>query len=299
MPHRRDDRSGPDDKKETEQMLFTCEITHGVAKLEMKLELDETRLNEKPILDLLRGGVFYEPHIANVLTRVLREGDVVVDVGANIGFFTLLASLLVGSTGHVVAFEPGAENIERLRANLALNDCKNVTIIEKAVIDRVGEVEFFINSGNAGGNALWDIAQWPGYVEANGIPARVAVPATTLDAEWERLLLPTPKVIKIDAEGADQRVLEGARDLLTRLKPRFVIAEVHPFGLAKMGCSQETLRGFIESLGYSTFGLTYAGALPRFIPAPTLIEHEIIIDLLFSKPEWVGEYWPSVLVDQR
>jgi hypothetical protein len=136
-------------------------------------------------------------------------------------------------------------------------------------------------------------------VEANGIPARVAVPATTLDAEWERLLLPTPKVIKIDAEGADQRVLEGARDLLTRLKPRFVIAEVHPFGLAKMGCSQETLRGFMESLGYSTFGLTDAGALPRFIPAPTLIQHEIIIDLLFSKPEWVGEYWPTVLVDQR
>jgi FkbM family methyltransferase len=280
-------------------MLCTCNITHGAAKLEMKLELEESRLNEKPILDFLRGGKLYEPHIANLLVRVLGEGDVAVDVGANIGFFTVLASILVGPTGRVVAFEPGTENLERLRANLALNDCKNVTIIEKAVMNQVGEVEFFINSGNSGGNALWDIGQWPGYIEENGTPERVAVPATTLDAEWEQLKLPVPKVIKIDTEGADQRVLEGASDLLARQKPRFVIAELHPFGLTKMGCSQESLRGCIESLGYSTFGLNYAGALPRLIPAATLIQHPFIIDLLFSKPEWVGEYWPTAIIDQR
>jgi FkbM family methyltransferase len=280
-------------------MLCTCNITHGATKLEMKLELDESRLNEKPILDFLRGGNLYEPHIANLLVRVLGEGDVAVDVGANIGFFTVLASILIGPTGRVVAFEPGTQNLERLRANLALNDCKNVTIIEKAVMNQVGEVEFFINSGNSGGNALWDIGQWPGYIEENGTPVRVAVPATTLDSEWEQLQLPAPKVIKIDTEGADQRVLEGASDLLARQKPRFVIAELHPFGLTKMGCSQESLRGFIESLGYSTFGLTYAGALPRLIPAATLIQHSFIIDLLFSKPEWVGEYWPTAIIDQR
>jgi FkbM family methyltransferase len=280
-------------------MLCTCNITHGAGKLEMKLELDESRLNEKPILDFLRGGKLYEPHIANLFVRVLREGDVAVDVGANIGFFTVLASIMVGPAGRVVAFEPGAGNLERLRANLALNDCKNVTIIEKAVMNHVGEVEFFINSGNSGGNALWDIGQWPGYLEENGTPVRVAVPATTLDAEWEQLQLPAPKVIKIDTEGADQRVLEGASDLLARQKPHFVIAELHPFGLTKMGCSQESLRGVIENLGYSTFGLNYAGALPRLIPAATLIQHPFIIDLLFSKPEWVGEYWPTATIDQR
>ena len=279
-------------------MLCTCNISHGAAKLEMKLELDESRLNEKPILDFLRGGKLYEPHIANLFVRVLGEGDVAVDVGANIGFFTVLASILVGPTGRVVAFEPGTDNLERLRANLALNDCKNVTIIEKAVMNQVGEVEFFINSGNSGGNALWDIGQWPGYIEENGTPVRVAVPATTLDAEWEQLQLPAPKVIKIDTEGADQRVLEGASHLLARQKPHFVIAELHPFGLTKMGCSQASLRGFIESLGYSTFGLNYAGALPRLIPAATVIQHPFIIDLLFSKPEWVGEYWPTAIIDQ-
>ena len=279
--------------------LVAINIARGPTQLEMKLELDESRLNEKPIMDFLRSGTLYEPDVANLLLKVLSEGDVVVDVGANIGFFTVLASILVGPTGHVVAFEPSAENVERLRANLAYNDCKNVMVIEKAVTNRVGEVEFFINSGNSGGNALWDIGQWPGYVQENGTPVHVPVPATTLDAEWEQLRLPSPKVIKVDAEGADQRVLEGASDLLARQKPRFIISELHQFGLAKMGCSQESLRGFIESLGYSTFGLTNAGALPRFFPAATLIHHPFIINLLFSTPAWVGEYWPTAVFDQR
>jgi FkbM family methyltransferase len=279
--------------------LYACGIKHRAGELEMKLELDEGRINEKAILDFLRKGSPYEPHIASLLLRVLGEGDVAVDVGANIGFFTVLASKLVGPTGHVVAFEPGADNLARLRANLAFNNCTNVTIVEKAVMNQVGEVEFFINSGNAGGNALWDIGDWPGYIAENGTPVRVVVPATTLDAEWERLQLPAPKVIKIDTEGADQRVLEGASNLLARQRPRFVIVELHEFGLDKLGCSQETLRGFAESLDYSTFALTYAGALPRLIPSATQIQHPHVIDLLFSKPEWVGEYWPTVRVDQR
>jgi FkbM family methyltransferase len=279
--------------------LFAINFTRDRAQLQMKLELDESRLNEKPILDFVRAGTLYEPDVANLLIKVLGEGDVAVDVGANIGFFTVLASILVGPTGRVVAFEPSAENVERLRANLAHNDCKNVTIIEKAATNQVGEVEFFINSGNSGGHALWDIGQWPGYTEENGTPARVAVPATTLDAEWAQLRLPTPKVIKIDVEGADQRVLEGASDLLVRQKPRFVIAELHPFGLVKMGCSQKSLRGFIERLGYSTFGLTNSGALPRLFPAATLIEHPFIINLLFSTPAWIGEYWPTAVFDHR
>jgi len=78
-----------------------------------------------------------------------------------------------------------------------------------------------------------------------------------------------------------------------------IISELHQFGLAKMGGSQKSLRGFIESFGYFTFGLTNAGALPRFFPAATLIQHPFIINLLFSTPAWVGEYWPTAVFDQR
>jgi FkbM family methyltransferase len=280
--------------------LITCSFSRGaVQSLQMKMDLDPDRPNERSILVCLQTGSSFEPDVANVLVRVLREGDIAVDVGANIGFLTVLASLLVGPSGHVVAFEPGAENLERLHANLTHNDCKNVTVIEKAVTNQVGDVAFFINSDDSGGNALWDPAQYPGNVKCLATPIRRTLPGTTLDAEWERLQLPTPKVIKIDTEGAEQRVLEGMRDLLSRQKPRFVVAELHTFGLDRMGCNQEGLRGFMAGLGYSTFGLTYAGELPRFIPAATRIEAPFILNLLFSKPEWVGEYWPTAVIDPR
>ena len=280
--------------------IITCNFSRGAAQLlQMKLDLDESRPNEQVTLSYLKAGGSFEPDVANLFVRLLREGDVAVDIGANLGYLTVLAALLVGPTGHVVAFEPDAENVARLRANLALNDCTNVTIIEKAVTNRVGDIEFFINSDNSGGNALWDPAQFPGNVKSLATPMRFIVPGTTLDAEWRQLGLPAPKLIKIDTEGAEQQVLEGMRDLLAGHQSHFVIAELHPFGLAKMGCGEESLRGFIEGLGYSTFGMTYSGALPRFVPAATRIQVPFIVNLLFSRPEWVGEYWPTVVIDPR
>jgi FkbM family methyltransferase len=279
--------------------VVTYSFSRGAAPLlQMKLDLDPDRPNERTILNFLQAGASFEPDVANVLVRVLREGDVAVDVGANVGYLTTLAAMLVGPTGQVFAFEPGPENLARLRANLALNDCHNVTVVEKAVTNQAGDVEFFINSDDSGGNALWDPAQYPGNVKCLATPLRLTVPGTTLDLELEQLRLP-PKVIKIDTEGAEQKVLEGMRGLLESLEPRFIIAELHDFGLAKLGCSQQSLRGFIEGLGYSTFGLTLAGALPRFIPPATHIESPRFINLLFSKPEWVGEYWPTVALDPR
>jgi len=266
--------------------------------LQMKLDLDQNRPNEKAVLDFLQAGISFEPDVANAFVTLLRAGDVAVDVGANCGFLTVLAAMRVGPTGHVVSFEPDPENVARLRANLALNNCTNVTVIEKAVTNQVGAIEFFINGDNSGGNALWDPAQYPGNEKCLANPIRLTVPGTTLDAEWEQLRLPAPKVIKIDTEGADQRVLEGMRDLRSGQKPRFVISELHEFALAKMGCSQESLRGFMLGLGYSTFGLTYVGA-PRLVPAATRIQSPVISNLLFSKPEWIDEYWPTAAFDPR
>jgi FkbM family methyltransferase len=266
--------------------------------LQMKLDLDQSRPNEKTVLDFLEAGISLEPDVANAFVTLLHVGDVAVDVGANCGFLTVLAAMLVGPTGHVVSFEPDPENVARLRANLALNDCTNVTVIQKAVTNQVGDVEFFINSDNSGGNALWDPAQYPGNEKCLANPIRRTVPGTTLDAEWEQLRLPAPKVIKIDTEGADQRVLEGMRDLLSLQKPRFVISELHEFALAKMGGSQESLRGFMLDLGYSTFGLTVVGA-PSLVSTATRIQSQVISNLLFSKPEWVDEYWPTGAFDPR
>jgi FkbM family methyltransferase len=278
--------------------LVTINLSRGaVQTLQMKLELDANWAAEQSVLSRLQSGVSFESDVANAFIKMLRAGDVVADVGANIGYLTVLAALLVGPSGRVVAFEPDAANVERLRGNLALNNCANVTVVEKAITNRVGEVEFFINSDNSGGNALWDVALFPGNVKSLAEPKRIVVEATTLDAEWKRLGLPAPRVIKIDTEGAEQLVLEGARDVLAGLQTKFAIAELHSFGLERLGCSQESLRAAAEQLGYSTFGLLYSGALPRFFPPATRIDNQHAINLLFSRPEWMGEIWPAAAFD--
>jgi predicted RNA methylase len=102
----------------------------------MKLALDSDWPADRSVLGNLQRGTSFEGDVANAMLRVLREGDIAVDIGANIGYLTVLASLLVGPTGRVVAFEPDPENVLRLRANVALNTGCNVTIVEKAVTDR-------------------------------------------------------------------------------------------------------------------------------------------------------------------
>src|SRR5436305_13235898 len=98
--------------------LITCSVSRGGAPmLQMKLALDSDWPADQCVLDHLQGGTSFEGDVANAMVRVLREGDIVVDIGANIGYLTVLASLLVGPTGRVIAFEPDPENVLRLRAN--------------------------------------------------------------------------------------------------------------------------------------------------------------------------------------
>jgi hypothetical protein len=79
----------------------------------------------------------------------------------------------------------------------------------------------------------------------------------------------------------------------------FIVAELHEFGLAKLGNSQQSLRRLMEGLGYSTFGLYYSNSIPKFIPPGSRIRSPFIVNLLFSTPEKIAEYWPVAMVDPR
>ena len=256
-------------------------------------DLDQERPNEKLILETLASGKMHEPDVSKVITRVVRNGDVVFDVGANVGFFTVLPALLVGESGHVISFEPGQDNRDRMVANLSLNGLENVTVVENPVSNKVEETDFYINSDDSGGNALWDPASIAVNTQSKANPIIVRMTTTTLDKELKKHKLKTPKLIKVDTEGADQFVLEGAAKLLKKCKVPFVIAELHNYGLEKLGCSQESLRGFMEGLGYSTYIIYRDGILPKFIPPATKIHSQYVINLLFSTPEEVGAAWPD------
>ena len=159
-----------------------------------------------------------EPEVQAVLADLLAPGDVFYDVGANIGYFTVIAARLVGPGGRVVAVEPQPEAVSRLRHNLALNGFENITVVEAAVADEEGEANFVLSDE--------EILEWAALetTPAPGMP-RIRVPVTTLD----RLRaggLPAPKLVKLDVEGAEIRALKGMRAMLRRDKPA-VVCEVH------------------------------------------------------------------------
>jgi FkbM family methyltransferase len=154
-----------------------------------------------------------EPELQEILPRLVRPGTVAWDVGAHIGFYTLLLSRCVGPDGRVVAFEPDDSSLGALRAAVERNRLGNVEIRSAAVWSHVGRVGFESHAGSPEG--------WHGAVREG---AEGSVPATTLDLEAERG--PAPDFVKIDVEGAEEHVLRGAGRLLTERRP-VVLCEVH------------------------------------------------------------------------
>src|ERR1019366_6193498 len=102
-------------------------------------------LNERVSRSLYLYGTF-EPTISALLPKLVTTGNVVVDAGANFGYFTLLASAAVGPTGKVFAFEPDPRNIDRLRAVMGANDARNVEHVADGLFDRYGTVSFHLAS---------------------------------------------------------------------------------------------------------------------------------------------------------
>jgi FkbM family methyltransferase len=151
----------------------------------------------------------YERDLQALLVRTLRPGQVVWDIGANVGFFTLLSALRVGPHGQVVAVEPQPRNLELLRRHLALNAIANVTVIDSAVADAPGTASF----DTAGSPSM-------GHLAAGGT---TTVTVTTID-ELVASGMPAPQVIKMDIEGAESRALIGAARTLAQHRPLLLLS---------------------------------------------------------------------------
>jgi FkbM family methyltransferase len=161
----------------------------------------------------------YELDLQRVLVRELRTGNVFYDVGANAGFFTVLAAKLVGTTGHVFSFEPMPENAESIQEQIDVNSLRQCKLIVEAVSDRSGTASFM----QAEHNALGHLSS-PGG-EPNALNTALSVRTVTLD-EFA-VSNPFPDLIKIDVEGAETEVLAGARSLLSSPRAPKLIVELH------------------------------------------------------------------------
>jgi len=160
----------------------------------------------------------HELAIQEYLVRELKAGDVFCDVGANAGFFSLLGSRCVGSEGRVFAFEPLVEDARSIRAQLHLNDVSHCTVVEAAVADRSGWIEFCEGAESSTGHVN------PREGQGSGVSS-IQVKAITLDDFLKTS--PPPDFIKMDVEGAELLVLCGARRMLAGKRPPKMLIEFH------------------------------------------------------------------------
>lgn len=261
-------------------------------KITFDMELDPTNPTEDWILEHFRQGVCYEQEVSHVMMRTLRPGDFAIDVGANVGFFTLLMSKLVGPTGQVLAFEPGDNNLPKLKQNLALNHADNVNLIEQPLWCREEEIAFYHNADNSGGNCLWDPALWWENKKSRAEPSVKKVAATTLDVQTAGF----PKLIKLDTEGAEQKILGGAEVMLSSTLP-YIILELNPFGMKQFDNTADSLRLYLAQFGYDCFLIHNDNSLPTLVPPNSEITYQdgiAVVNVLFSTIEAVGEAWKRV-----
>jgi FkbM family methyltransferase len=224
----------------------------------MQLALDEYKSTSGYMLYLDKHSKEYEPEVCMVLKSLLKEGDAFIDCGAHVGYFTILASELVGETGKVFAFEAEKENYNDLIANIKLNELKNIHPFHKAVGDKNIKAEIIYNRDNDGGHSLWN----PSKHELNNLTRaneliKEPVKMVTIDS-----LIDEPvKLIKMDIEGCEFQALKGAEKLLKKHQP-LVIIEVNDFALQEMGTSKEEIFSFMDGLKYNVFDLE-TGEYPK------------------------------------
>jgi len=179
----------------------------------------------------------YEPFEATLLERAAGPGATVVDIGANVGFYTVLLASRVGPGGRVIAIEPDPTNASLLRRSAAANDLGNVTLLEAAVLDRAGTIDLYRSRTNFGDHRVFDGA------EDGTAREKVTVPAVVLDEYLERERV-RPTLVKMDIQGAEVTAFPGMARTLS--DPRVVLfCEFWPYGLRLAG---STAGAFLDSL---------------------------------------------------
>jgi FkbM family methyltransferase len=208
------------------------------------------RISYHPGLDLyisahIRKGAVWEPLETAVLLSLMTSGSVFYDIGAAIGWYSIIAALKVGQAGHVIACEPERDNYQLLRLNLRQNELSNVTAIKCAMADRSEWGRVYRSKENFGDHRL-DVRMpnWPSH--------RTRI--TTL-IDLVKQGYPPPDVMKIDTQGSEAKILHCLSELCA-INPRLsVVLEFWPLGLAQCESSYQQLLGAFEGLDFELFVL--------------------------------------------
>ena len=179
----------------------------------------------------------WEPYETALLIDHLKAGDVFLDIGANIGYYTLLASAVVKRGGVVIACEPDTENCRLLRENLALNRVDNVIVFHAAVSDYTGSGRLYLSPDNKGDHRLYDCGD-----------GRSNCQARVINGDCLRDVMGRVDFIKIDTQGSEYNILKGLESIILENKSHLrMILEFWPYGLRMSGASAGQFLDLLES----------------------------------------------------
>jgi len=206
-----------------------------------------------PVYWAIHHGLDYEPEATGILRKILRADDVVLDVGANIGWYATLCATLVGGRGHVYAFEPVPATRARLEENIALNRMQDrITVVSKAVGGTMTEGTMHVLAAGPAWASLSPLGASLTPLKATQ-HTTVPVEITTLDEFVRSTRVGRATFLKCDVEGAELDVLSGARSLLSAADAPIVLIELNQPAARAFGHSKADLIRFLQQVGYELF----------------------------------------------
>lgn len=226
------------------EYLFKMVDPKGIIEISIQGNKMYVNSQDKVIVpQLLTQGV-WEKYETELFSSSLKRGDVVLDIGANFGYFSIIAAKQVGNQGKVYAFEPEPDNYQLLVKNIELNGYTNIIPIQKAVSNRNGKLKLFLDKINWGGSSFSEdniLPQKEGFIE---------VETTILDDFFENEVKDSRvNFIKLDVEGAEGLVLEGAAKILQNNDLK-ILMEFWPYGLRNLGTDPIKLLQTLHEYGF-------------------------------------------------
>lgn len=185
----------------------------------------------------------YEPEITEFLKKHLLPGDIALDIGAHIGYYSLIFADKVGKSGKVYAFEPDPENHAILSKNIKINGFLNIQAINKAVLDKSGALNLYKSNSNSGDHRVYDPGEQRKIIEAQ------AIKIDDLFADSNVAI----KLIKMDIQGAEYFAVNGMISTINKSRNLILCAEFWPYGLKMSGIAPNSFIALLFNLGFSVY----------------------------------------------
>lgn len=215
---------------------------------------------------------YYEKPLGDLIKRILQPGDVFLDIGANIGYFSLLAANNE-PTSKIISFEPVKNLFQKLEENISVNNIKNITALNVAIGDIDEERELFISAAdNLGMSSFHQPENYSGKKEK--------VKVISIDSWFKTARLSRVDLIKLDIEGSELAALKGMQKILQNFKP-LIIAEINPETLRLFNLTPADIYGYLNKLNFNGYVISETGKLGQ----ANLDEINQTINVLFINRE--------------